>query len=61
MVSPWMQHGTIMSHMASNGGPLAVNVDRFVRLLTRIYMVYFLPSPWLAPRNCPRLAISPLS
>jgi hypothetical protein len=36
MVSPWMQHGTIMSHIADKGGPLVVNVDRYVRVSHRI-------------------------
>ena len=32
MVSPWMQHGTIMKHIEANGGPLHASVDRFVRI-----------------------------
>jgi serine/threonine protein kinase len=30
MVSPWMQHGTILKHIIDIGGPLTANVDRYV-------------------------------
>jgi hypothetical protein len=30
MVSPWMQHGTLLKHIERLGGPQNANVDKYV-------------------------------
>lgn len=39
MVSPWMQHGTILKHITDIGGPLPANVDRYVRSFLNTYPI----------------------
>lgn len=33
MVSPWMQHGSILNHIADVGGPKIAKIRRYVGLL----------------------------
>jgi len=39
MVSPWMQHGTILKHIIDIGGPLTANVDRYVRSFPNAHFI----------------------